>query len=95
MSSSPCVQIWKVDEAPQSLRSLNTGQSNPEWIALVPGELSEINLNDLIVANVGAANVSRYTMKNGDVVYIGGRTASNRLTSARGRHGRLPAKSAA
>jgi hypothetical protein len=65
------VKIWKADEAPKSLRTLYIGPAIPEWIALVPGSLGGKDLDDMIVANVGDANLFRYTRPNGDTVYIG------------------------
>ena len=77
---TPRIQIWRPSDAPKEVRSLYDGPGTPLWIAVVPRKLSGPDLDDVIVQNQGAANVSRYIAKNGDVVYVGIPTVGNVLT---------------
>ena len=89
---SPRLEIWKLSDAPKELKLLYSGPGTPEWVALVPRTLSGRDLDQVIAENVRGASVSRYTLQNGDIVYVGtplfaevlaesGRPKSARLSS--------------
>lgn len=68
---SPRIEIWKLIDAPKELKVLYGGPGTPEWVALVPRTLSGRDLDQVITENARGASVSRYTLQNGDIVYVG------------------------
>jgi hypothetical protein len=89
---SPRIEIWKLKDAPNELKLLYSEPGTPEWVALVPRTLSGPDLDQVMTGNAGGARVSRYTLQNGDIVYVGtplfaevlpesGRPKSARLSS--------------
>ena len=68
---SPRIEIWKLSDAPKELKLLYSGPGTPEWVALVPRALSGKDLDHVMTDNARGATVSRYTLQNGDFVYVG------------------------
>ena len=68
---SPRIEIWNLGDAPKELKLLYSGPGTPEWVALVPRRLSGRDLDHVMADNTRGASVSRYTLQNGDFVYVG------------------------
>jgi hypothetical protein len=69
--TSSRIKIWKFVDAPKKLQSLYHGSSEPQWVTLVPRGLGGRDLDQAISRSAAAAALSRCSMANGDIVYIG------------------------
>jgi len=71
MATFSHIIIWPFDEAPIELRLLYSGVECPRWLALVPASLYGADIDEIIAAQTGDGNASKYLTHTGDVVYTG------------------------
>jgi len=66
---SPCIVVWKLEDAPKELRLLYKGLETPAWVALVPHEIRGRDLDETLMGNPNSESVSRYQTPNGEVYF--------------------------
>lgn len=66
---SPCIVVWKLEDAPKELRLLYKGLETPGWVALVPHEIRGRDLDETFMGNPNSESISRYQTPNADVYF--------------------------
>jgi hypothetical protein len=74
------ISIWKYETAPMELRRLHNGQP-PDWMALVPRFLYDIDLVREMETRGGKGWMAHYRAKDGAIVLVGSREMSQILVA--------------
>jgi hypothetical protein len=69
------ILIWKFARAPEALRMLYQGKPAPVWLALVPREMHDTDVDRAMIGQGLPGGIRRWETPNGDIVYAGSPTA--------------------
>jgi hypothetical protein len=69
MKKANRISIWAFGAAPDDLRKLHTGDTVPEWVALVPKGVHGAHIDEAIRGQ--GSLVFRHETAEGDSVYMG------------------------
>lgn len=64
------VLIWRFGNAPAELRKLYTRSGEPDWLAFVPSQLRDSELES-VIRNTANTQISQFETPQGDLVYVG------------------------
>lgn len=76
-----CICMWRFHDAPHQLRGLSEHGGDEDWVAYIPKRYEGELLVDVMFEQdcgsqgfsryFGCCDISKHTLHNGDVVYIG------------------------
>jgi hypothetical protein len=72
MTTSPAIQVWPYDDAPEEYRRLSTHGGDEDWVALVPAQYVSTWIPWMESgSSFGCCDVYEYPLPDGSVVRIG------------------------